>query len=660
MWPVLEDRRVHRAAVPLLLLVSAGLALSSLRGDSVTFDEPSHLMAGYSYLRTGDFRMAPDHPPLAKVWAAWPLLLTENRWPAENNAYWVDGNTFEFGRDWLFRLGNDGQRLVVAGRLMMVLLLLALCASTYALGRAVFGPGAGLLALALAALSPTLLAHGRLVTTDLPIALCGVLVLLAFTHLAARPTWWRVIVAGLALAAAAVTKMSWPLLVPALVVMAALTVFEPRPIERPTRRPAGAGQGAAAPGWQRRLGVVGVSALGVMIVAWAGIWTAYGWRRTITPELDPARQSPAQVQSLEQATEKLGFQWQVAMHHRDGTPRRELSARFVELAARTGVLPDAYLLGLAMTLHATSERPSYLMGNYSMVGWRSYFPVAFVIKTPISVLLLLIAGVCALARRRVRPRSRVLWIGMLVFIGVYGAYVISSRFNIGHRHLLPLYPLLFVVAGAAAAWTQARAGRIAIGVLLGWLLGANLWIHPHYLSYFNELIGGPGRGHRYLADSNIDWGQDLLRLADYARAHPAEEIKLAYFGSAVPTAYLGCTALPSMMPFAPPAVLTPGTYVVSVTQLLGVYDPSIRDEFWTADMRRRYGEMMALVARPLPPDAPEATRRNFEQVRAQVEELRRRRLLNHLRKRAPDERIGYSLLVFRINSEAELAALTAP
>jgi hypothetical protein len=67
MWPVLEDRRVHRAAVPLLLLVSAGLALSSLRGDSVTFDEPSHLMAGYSYLRTGDFRLAPAPPPLAKV-----------------------------------------------------------------------------------------------------------------------------------------------------------------------------------------------------------------------------------------------------------------------------------------------------------------------------------------------------------------------------------------------------------------------------------------------------------------------------------------------------------------------------------------------------------------------------------------------------------------
>jgi hypothetical protein len=205
-----------------------------------------------------------------------------------------------------------------------------------------------------------------------------------------------------------------------------------------------------------------------------------------------------------------------------------------------------------------------------------------------------------------------------------------------------------------------RAGRIGVGLLLGWLLVANVWIYPHYLSYFNELIGGPGRGHHYLVDSNLDWGQDLLRLADYAQAHPDEPIKLAYFGSAVPTAYLDCTALPSMMEFEPTAELTPGTYVVSVTQLLGVYDPAIRDDFWTAEMRQRFRQLGMVTEHPLPPDATAAMRRGYAQARRDYDQLRRRRLLNGLKKRAPDLRIGYSLFVYRNLTAQDLAALTAP
>jgi len=173
--------RWHGLIVPILLVVAAALAIGSLVGDSITYDETSHLTAGMSYLKTGDFRLAPDHPPLAKVWAAWPLLLVEHVWPSADNYGWQIGDVYLTGRTWLCEL-NDGERLVRIGRIMMVMLLVPLCASVYTVGRRVFGPGAGLLSLALAVFSPTLLAHGRLVTTDLPIALCLTLTIWAFAR----------------------------------------------------------------------------------------------------------------------------------------------------------------------------------------------------------------------------------------------------------------------------------------------------------------------------------------------------------------------------------------------------------------------------------------------------------------------------------------------
>jgi hypothetical protein len=245
---------------------------------------------------------------------------------------------------------------------------------------------------------------------------------------------------------------------------------------------------------------------------------------------------------------------------------------------------------------------------------------------------------------------------------VYVFVAVSSGFNIGHRHLVPVYPLLFVLGGASAAWLARRAGRWLVAVALVWLIGANLWIHPHYLSYFNELIGGPRRGHLYLADSNIDWGQDLKRLAHYARAHPDESIKLAYFGSALPASYgFASETLPSYMPFPhEPAALTAGTYVVSLTQLLGIYEARAAAEYWTDPKNvRRYAAYIDLAATPDAPGDPADVREARRRARRQVELLRPRRLLNRLRERPADERIGYSLFVYRLE-QAEIDAMLRP
>ncbi len=644
-WP-------HLTLVLLLLATCATLAIASLVRDSVTFDETSHLTAGVSYVHTADYRLAPDHPPLAKLWCALPILLSNYQWPTPDNEHWLSANVFQFGRHWLFHL-NDGQQLVIRGRMMMVCVLLALCGTVYATARTLIGPQAGLLALLLACFSPTLLAHGRLITTDVPIALCLMLALLTFARLMQRGTWPALLAAAGALAAASVTKMSWPLILPALVAMAIHAL-----LQRPRPAPADANKTQKPP--QSRLATVVGAAIALTLATYAGIWTTYGWRDTIVAPLPADEATPAAVEHFERSVNHLTRQWVGMLRDADGTPKSGPIPSFLRYAAEHSLLPEAYVYGLAMTFQSTEARSAYLLGEYSNEGWASYFPIAFAIKTPIAIIALTLAGAAALALRRAPVRDPVLLTGLITFAIIYAAYIINSHLNIGHRHLLPLYPILFTIASASVGWFTLRIARWAVAATAAWLIAANIWICPHYLAYFNEFIGGPARGHLYLADSNIDWGQDLLRLADYEKTIPDAGVNLAYFGSALPTDYLPCQSLPSMIDFDPRAPLKAGTYVISATQLLGVYDHELRDAFWEIPrVRAAYADLSRIArAEPTPDETPEQ-RAWREQAPAAFREMQAKRLINRLRHEPPTARIGYSLFVYNLTN-ADIARLTQP
>jgi hypothetical protein len=350
--------------------------------------------------------------------------------------------------------------------------------------------------------------------------------------------------------------------------------------------------------------------------------------------------------------------WDRATLNEDGTPRAGLTANLLRTARQYHLLPEAYVLGIAQTLTTTSQRRAYLMGAYSGTGWLWYFPTTFAIKTPLATLGLLAAAIVAVVRGRVRPAQTVLSAGLIAFAAVYSIYVVHSHLNIGQRHLLPLYPLVYVFAGAAAAWLSRLVGRVLVGAAVAWLLAANVWIYPHYLAYFNEFIGGPSRGHLYLADSNLDWGQDLLRLGAYARQFPSEPVKLAYFGSAVPTYYVPCTALPSHLRFGPRAELTAGLYAISATQLVGVYDPQVRDDFWAStQVQQGYAQLYQALSRPPGDTAAADLRQQYARMAGQFQELAPRRLMNRLRHRAPDARLGYSLFVWHLTDDAVQALI---
>ena len=651
------SRRLTIAVIG-LLLVAGALAVTSLVGDSITFDETFHLTAGTSYWQTGDFRLASATPPLAQLWATWPLVWMDAHWPTSEDDAWRQGDTWRVGRNWLRQLPH-ADRVVIVARCMVVILLLATCACIYAVARSAFGPAAGLLALALAAFSPTLLAHGRLVTADLPATLCFIATLLTFARLMNRVTWLRLAAAAVSLACLCLVKFSWPVILPVLGVMAVVAVARGLPQwPRTTARADAAGHGRP-----RAVGTACGILLCMGLVAWLAVWTCFCWRYSPFRNGESAGTMLATAAAGRTATATMDDVWRAVLQDDDGQPAGGVVIGFIRWARRHHLLPEAYLYGWAYAERTTAGRAAYLNGEISTTGWRRYFPYVFAVKTPIATMVLMIGGLVAMLRRRLwSARNPVLVAGLGAFLVVYGGLAMSSAFNVGHRHILPVYPVLLAVAGASAVWWQRRFGRWAIGALVAWLVIANLWVHPHYLSYFNEPAGGPASGYRHLADSNIDWGQDLKRLAAYARLHSDETIKLAYFGSVDPAMYdLDCEELPSFFSFGGrPADLTAGTYVVSVTQLLGVYAPMARDSFWRDPGHlQTFRQLEEITSVQLPDDAPEDVHRRQAFNTTTYWNARRGLLLNRLAKVPPDDRIGCSLFIYHLDQE-QVARFSTP
>jgi hypothetical protein len=385
-------------------------------------------------------------------------------------------------------------------------------------------------------------------------------------------------VAGLATGAALASKFSALVLVPTLIALAVVVALSSRPLPVARYR--------AAPreftGTASRLAVLASVLLAVAAIALVFVWATYAFQPRLGNDAEVA----------------AAFDW--SRLERPGPASAALRA-----VHATRILPDAYVYGLATVLRDAVGRPAFLFGHVSAQGWWYYFPATFALKTPLALLALL--ALPLFGRRDKDERRRRLRTFLWVPVAVYVAATLTRPMNIGHRHLLPIYPFLFVAAGAAAARAMetSRPWRGAVIALALWYAGSVISVHPHYLGYFNEVAGGPSQGWRYLVDSNVDWGQDLKALKEWTDAHGVTRLKLSYFGSADPAYYrIPCAMLPSKMHPDPDHVtreIEPGeTVAVSVTNLQGVY-------FEGAD----------------------------------------RRLMNRLRALTPIGRVGYSILIFR-------------
>jgi 4-amino-4-deoxy-L-arabinose transferase-like glycosyltransferase len=481
------------AAVALVFL-SVFLVRDHTRDDSLSADEPVHILSGWFEVVGRNAIVNIEHPPVAKLLAG--LALSTLPLPPPPAAVPMGTRFTDFGHAFLFENRVSPDVIAAAARAPFLGVLALLLLLIFGAATSRYGAAAGLFALALVALDPNFVAHAGVVHTDVAAAVAFLASVLAWEAARRRPTLLRLLTAALVLGLSLATKFSAVLLLPILLLQSLLAARrEPRP-------------GRAALAAAVRLGAVAVVALIVVGAIYA----------PLTSRMDPE------------------YQRRVIHEMVAGRGAPRLSAAIESLAGVSRPLAH-YLGGLASVVRQSEVGGgvNYLAGEASVHGFPSYFFIAFLLKSTLAFLAVTALALVVFFRR---PRESAEE-GRLFLLPVAVLFLasIGSAYNIGIRHMLPVYPFLALAAAAvfARASRPRDSRRRALGaVILGLLplLSAYelLRIHPHELSYFNALAGGPERGRRILSDSNIDWGLDLKRLASELSRRGVADPTIVYFG----------------------------------------------------------------------------------------------------------------------------------
>ena len=557
----------------ILLTIMAGLAFTSLVGDSATMDELSHIPAGYSYVSQKDMRINPEHPPLIKdLGGLLPYLFLNVNFPKDHKSWTEEINSqWWFGETLLYKSGNDADKIIFLARIPMIFILLLLGFYVFRWARELKGNSAGILALVFYSFSPTFLAHGRYVTTDIGAAAGFFISIYYFWRFLKKPSKKNLIFAGIAFGTAQLLKFTVFLVAPALPILAVIwAVLHKKSI----------------------LKYLGYSLL-LMFIGFLLVYPVYLYH---TWNLPMERQI--------NDTEKL----------LSSTPFKPLAKLDIWMASKPILRPYAqYFLGLLLVFQrGIYGHITYFLGEISAGGWKHYFPVVYLLKPPLAFhILTIIALVCFVFRLKpkigsqrikevLQDKKHFAVFAMLAFIIAYWLVSLSGNLTLGVRHLSPIFPFMHILVSLGIihwirgegtwllrqsadklAWSPPKAEQfvedlvsepleaservkratfraprfrdncpsllkkhaklIIICILFGWYIFSSVSVYPHYLTHFNELAGGPKGGSRYTVDSNLDWGQDLKRLKKWVEENNIEKIKIDYFGGGNVEYYFGKT-----------------------------------------------------------------------------------------------------------------------
>jgi 4-amino-4-deoxy-L-arabinose transferase-like glycosyltransferase len=508
--------------------------LSSTHRNSITWDEDDHIYAGYMSWKHGDFGLNPEHPPMVKLVAALPLLNMQLTMPAlQDRPFKIEA--FLGGKDFFFK--NDADRMLFRARVMASLFTLFLAVLVFLAAQEMFGTIAGFIALGLLVFDPNLLAHGAVVGTDAGLTCFMFASIYAFYRYVKAPSIARMVLVGVAVGIALACKHTGILIFPMLLLLATCELI----------RSADRGKTAK----QMVVALVVISAISITL-----LWAAYGFRYAARPDgrqVNPPLASA--IHSLSRARE----------------------VRLLETVARFKLLPESYLYGLADVRFMSDFYTSYLLGKIYPHGIWYYFPVAFVIKASLAFLLLLALAVWAIATGKLREWREILF--LTIPPAFHLLIAMSAGMNIGIRHILPMFPFLWVLIGGAASVLIARNRKwvYAVAVLLMFQAISTSRVYPTYMVYANELWGGPSQTYKLLSDSNADWGQQLHAVNKYLDHHNVKDCWFLYFGEGViDYHYYGipCRPLPTQGSLwvrepanVPPAI--DGTVLISAGNMSG-------------------------------------------------------------------------------------------
>ena len=452
----------------ILLCIELGVQLFLAKTDSQTTDEGVHIAAGYTYLTKHDYRFNPEHPLLVKLLSALPLTFMNLNTPSDD-LYWNKSADYfydswrenrDYAEDFFYNLGNDPNKMLFYARFTPVLITVLLGLTIFLIAKHFWGERSAIIALVLYVLNPTVLAHGHLVTTDVAVSLGFLLVLYNFYRLSEKISFKRILWLGLSLAVAFLSKFTAVILVPCIL---GLLIY-----------------------W---LAVKKINARKFWQLLWSAVLAA-----------------------------AIMMVFVMAMYCFDFRPssisqQNAISNETSKLKAIVASLPAKnFFKGLSMVVgHTQTGHSAYLLGQTSKVGWWYYFPVIFASKTNIFFLILFAFGVYMSFRQKDKTGFSQ---AAAVFAIVYFLFAMSSKANLGIRHILPIFPLIILFISAAILNKNKKVMIFTYVALLGIAL-ETLLAFPYYLSYFNPIFGGEKNGYKVASDSNADWGQDLYRIKNF-------------------------------------------------------------------------------------------------------------------------------------------------
>ena len=504
--PVERRKRQYFNIIGVVLLsIMAAVSVILAKTDSAIVDEIAHIPSGYSYDKYQDYRLNPEHPPLAKALAGIPLTFMSLK-QVDQSAAWNDVNQWEAGWDFIYRFNSNYDTIIFVSRLPMILLLLALGFFVYRFAAQLFGRRTAVITLALFCSYPDLLAHGHLVTTDVAAALGFMISVYYFYHWNKSKTTKSLVYAGIAFGLAQLLKFSAVLLLPILLIYIIYLALE-------KKKAIGSFWKAFWPKFRDYI-CIGLIGLGVVYL----FYLIFCWH---TPS---------------------GIEHKLIETNLTNDPRTLVFRNFLHLFENNPVTRALghYILGLFLVFgRVGGGNNTFILGHYSNKSISWFFPVAYLIKTPLPVIVLFFGGLISLYWSRMKDA----WIKVLLLtpIIIYWAVTLKGSLNIGIRHLMPTIPfvLLFIAYFIHKYLITAKLNwkNLVIYALTLWMIVGSVAAYPNYISYFNETTIGHNR-YDLMVDSSLDWGQDLKRLKTYVDENHISSIYADYFGGGVPGLYI--------------------------------------------------------------------------------------------------------------------------
>jgi len=478
----------------LIFLFSFVLMIFAAKMDSITTDEGVHLFAGYTYLTQRNFRLDPEHPPFLKEMAALPTLFFKNLNIELGSLYDKAGNFYYDSWREARALGDyfvsqNSEKIIFWGRFPFIILTLILGAFAYFWAKKIYGDKAGIFAAFLVLFFPNILAHGHLINTDLGLTLFILVATYFWGQFLKKPVWQNLIPSGLFLGLAFSSKYTAVLILPALVILAIVKFI--LDTDKKT--------------WSKYLIGFFVS----IIISYFVILGSYSFKLQAPP------------------VATIGISNEINQYD-----NHSFTTKFDNLYSKVRpiIIPADYFKGISLlSSHALGGQSAFLLGQNSNTGWWYYFPVAIFFKTPIPIFILPILAIVYFRKIKAKDifDEYLLTIPPIVFL----ALAMYSKADLGIRHILPIFPFVFLFISKTINlidFKKMKFQTIGFVILIAWYLASALISFPNYLAYFNEFAGGPNGGYKILADSNLDWGQDVFRIKDYMTQNDIQKPYMVY------------------------------------------------------------------------------------------------------------------------------------